>query len=432
MNELLSAILLLSTPLLPIVLAFPPLRSHLFRPCHIALFPAIILLAVPSVVSIELPWLLFGSGFDIDGVSRWLLAMSVVIWAAAATLLPSTGNQAADNRLTIFFLLTMAGNLGVILAADVVGFFTFSALTGYGFYGLLVAGGGETARRAGRIYLGFMIVADLLLFEALLIAASSTTDMRFEAVRLAVTGSPSSSLYVSLVLAGFALKAGIWPFHSWLPLAFRSTPPAVALLVSGVPLAMGLLGMVRWLPLGDIALPGIGLIIQFVGVAGILYAIAAGVKRTQLQLLPAYGAMIATGFFVVALGTWLADPVAWNQYGKSSYFFIVSLGFGIVVVVAAIAWLQASHHAPAAHEKQEDDSGLWIERRAGAVVRWGKRVGCDTLPGLRATWRAMADPLLQIHAWQKALDVTEYSLQRWMLAISLFLLLAVTVVFLAG
>jgi len=431
-NEILSALLLLSVPLLPIVLAFPPLRSRISHPCYIALLPAITLLAVPSVFAIELPWLLFGSGLGVDGASRWLLVMSVVIWAAAATLLQPPAGQTADNRLTVFFLLTMAGNLGAIVTTDVVGFFTFSALMGYSFYGLLVAGGDETARRAGSIYLGFMIVADLLLFEALLIAAATTSDMGFEAVRHAVSRSPSPGLYVSLVLAGFALKAGLWPLHSWLPLAFRSARPAVALLVGGVPIAMGLLGMVRWLPLGEITLPGPGLIIQILGVAAILYAIVAGVKRAQLKLLPAYATIIATGIFATAVGAGVADPAAWKQYGNFSYFFIVSLGFGIVVVVTAICWLQANRHTPAALAKQADDSSLWIERRAGAFVRWGGEMGFDTLPRLRASLLALADSLPQIRAWRKAVDAVEHSLQRWILAITLLLLLGIASLFLAA
>jgi len=431
-NEILSAILLMSTPLLPVVLAFPLLRSRISRPCYIALLPAIVLLVAPSPVSVELPWLLFGSGLGADGATRWVLVMSVVIWTAAATLQQTTGDHAVDNRSTVFFLLTMAGNLGAIVATDMVGFFSFSALMGYGFYGLLVGAGDETARRAGRIYISFMIVADLLLFEVLFIVAAASSEMEYEAVRHALSTSPSAGLYVSLALAGFALKAGIWPFHSWLPLAFRSARRSVAVLIGGVPIAMGLLGMMRWLPLGEINLPGMGLIVQLLGMAAILYAIVAGVKRAQLKLLPAYAAMIATGFFSIALGAGLADPAAWNQYGNISYFYIVSLGFGIVVVVAAICLLQTDRHAPATITKQADDSSLWIERFAGAVVRWEEELGYEILPRLRSSWQAIVGSLLQIRVWRKAVDSAEYSLQRWILAITLFLLLGVATVFLAA
>jgi len=302
MNGILSAFLLLSAPGVPLLLAFPALGSRLSRPCHLALLPAVILLAVPMDFSIEAPWLLFGTGLGIGEESRLLLATAVVLWAVAATWLHTPTGQAADNRHTTFFLLTMAGNLGAILATDLVGFFTFSTLMGYGFYGLLVGDGDGTVRRAGRVYLVFLILADLALFEALLIAVATTEDLGFESVRQAMAQSDSLGLYLSTILLGFALKAGVWPLHFWLPLVFRSTRPAVAPLLPGVPITIALLGAVRWLPLGEVSSPGLGLIIQGIGVAAMLYAILAGLKKGQQKMLPVHATILATGLFTTARG----------------------------------------------------------------------------------------------------------------------------------
>ena len=338
MNASLSALLLLSVPGLPLLLAFPALRSRLSRPCHLALLPAVILLVIPAAFSIDMPWLLFGSGFGIDDASRWLLAMSVVLWAAAATLLQAPAGQAVDKRLTVFFLLTMAANLGAILATDVVVFFTFSSLLGYGFYGLLVAGGDAAVRRAGRVYLGLMIVADLVLFEALLIAAATTVDLDFEAVHYALAlsqeGAPASGWYVSLVLAGFALKAGIWPLHFWLPLAFRTARPAVALLLGGVPVAIALLGMVRFLPLGEITLPDLGAGIQWLGVAAALVGTVAGLMQSDPRTLLAYAAMVITSLFVTLLGSGLEWPLLGSTLQGTAHLFILTLGFTLAALVA--------------------------------------------------------------------------------------------------
>ncbi len=433
MNDVLSAFLLLSVLGLPLLLAFPVLRSRLSWPCHLALLPAVILLAVPGVGSIELSWLLFGTGLGIGGVSRWLLAMSVVLWAAAATLLRAPAGQAADSRLATFFLLTMAGNLGAILATDLVGFFTFSTLMGYGFYGLLVAGRNETARRAGRVYLVLLILADLALLEALLIAAASTEDLGFEAVRQAMAipqeGAPSSGLYLTMVLVGFAARAGVWPLHFWLPLAFRSSRPMVALLLGGVPVAIGLLGALRWLPLGEIASPDLGLIIQGLGVAAMLFAILAGVKRAQIKMLPAYAVIFATGLFATMLGAGLADPAVWNRHGNWVYLFIIFLVFGFVVLIVGTRWLQARRHYPAMPAMQADDSSPWFERWSGAVVRWAGKMGLEILPQWRASWLANMNRLWQVRAWQRILDASERSLQRWTFVITLFLLLGMVVVF---
>jgi len=91
----------------------------------------------------------------------------------------------------------------------------------------------------------------------------------------------------------------------------------VALLLVGVPVAIGMLGAVRWLPLGEITTPGLGLTIQGLGVAAMLYAVLAGVKRTQLKLLPAYAAIIATGMLAIILGAGQAPALFPHRGGES-------------------------------------------------------------------------------------------------------------------
>jgi len=427
MNATLSAWLLILAPLLPLLLAFPALRSRLPWPCHVALLPAFILLTVPQGASVDLPWLLLGSGLGMDDrAGRLLLAMSVLLWMLAASLLHAATGEPADERVTSCFLLTLAGNLGAILATDLVGFFTFSVLMGYGFYALLVAGGDEGTRRAARVYLIVLIVADLALFEALLIAAATAGGLGFETVRQAMAQSASPGLYLSMVLAGFALKAGMWPLHFWLLPVFRFSRPAVALLLGGVPVAMALLGFVRWLPLGEISLPAPGLVVQGMGVAAVLYAILAGARRARLKTLPAYAAIFATGVFTITLGVGLGDPAAWNRHGNLPGFLIVSLGFGLAALIVGIGWLQARHRYPA---RPADDPVPWFERWPGAVVRWAARMGVDTLPRLRAAWLANVGRLWQARAWQRALRGGERFLQRWACAVTLFLLLGMLVVF---
>lgn len=434
MNAIVGVSLLVLTPLLPLLLAFPALRSRLPQPCYIALLPAfILLLALPQGASIDLPWLLLGSGLGIDsGVGRLLLAIAVLLWMVAAHLLHTAKDEPADDRVTSYYLLTLAGNLGTVLATDLVGFFTFSTLMGYGFYALLVVGGDEARWRAARTYLVVLIVADLMLFEAVLIAAAAAGGLHFEAVRQVVSQSTSPGLYLSMVLVGFALKAGIWPLHFWLLPLFRASRPAVALLLGAVPIATALLGLVRWLPLGEISLPMLGLIIMGAGVAAMLYAILAGVRQAQLKMLPAYAAIFATGVFTTAMGAGLGDPDAWNRYADFAYLLIVSLGLGVALLVVSIGWLQARPYSPAMPEKQAADSAPWFECWLGAIARWAVQMGVDTLPRLRAAWLAKVGALWQAaRAWHRALDGGERFLQRWVCAVTLFLLLGIVVVFIA-
>lgn len=415
-------LLLLSVPGVPLLLAIPALRRRLPWPCHLALLPALMLVAAPAVISIELPWLLFGAGFSFDGASRWLLAMSVAVWAVAVTLLHANTHQPRDNQLTTFVLLTMAGNLGVILAADLVGFFVFSTLMGYAFYGLLVAAGGQTARRAGRVYLVCLILADLVLFDALLLAAATTEHLGFTAVHQAMARSPSSVVYLAMVLVGFALKAGVWPLHFWLPPAFHSARPAVALLLLIGPVATGLLGAVHWLPLGEITAPELGTSLQYLGVAAMLYAVLSGVMRAQWKWVPAYATVVATGAFITGLGTGLAEPAVWSQHGDSALILLASMGLGLVLITAGTLWLEARWFYPSGPE--EVGRALpWFERWPQAMVRWGRRAGNHSLPGLRDLLLARVSDFWRTRAWKNAFDAGEHFMRHWAFAVTLLLLL---------
>ncbi len=424
-----STWLLILTPLLPLVLAVPALRARLPWPCHVALLPALALLAMPADAAVDLPWLLLGSGLALDaGLGRWPLAMAVLVWGAAASLLPAAGGRPVDARLASWFLLTLSGGLGAILATELVGFFSFSVLMGYGFYALLVSGGDVPARRAARVYLVLLIVADLALFEALLMAASTAGETAFEAVRPAMAASPSAALYVAMVLVGFAARAGLWPLHVWLVPLSRSVRPGVVLLLGAVPVATALLGLVRWLPLGDASLPGAGLVVQGMGVAAVLSALVAMARRRGCASWPAWGCVLATGLFAIALGAGLADAAVWGRFGGWAGLFIAAVGLAVALLVAACAWRRTGG-VPVAG--RADDAPAWFERWAAAAVRRAARLGMETLPRWRAAGLAGAACLWRVRAWRRALDGGERLLQRWACAVILVVLVGI-VVALAG
>ncbi len=433
MNDIVGTLLLLSVPGLPLLLllALYPCRPW-FR--YLALLPAIIVVSVPLTYSVELPWLLFGTGLSNGGVSRWLLAILVILWLVAASVIQKFDGQTASNRFTRFFLLTMAGNLGVVLATDQVGFFVFSTLMGYGFYGLLVSGRDDVARRAGRAYLVLLVLSDLALFEALLIVLANTDDLSFTAAVQAMAQSPSLGLYLSMVISGFALKAGIWPLTFWLPLAYRSISLPVAVLLGGVPVAIALLGLVRWLPLGEIIAPTLGLIIQGLGLVTVFYAmfyvILLAQKIARLKTLPAYATILAVGLFFVAIGTGLSNRAIWHGYGDLAYLFIILLVFALAILNITIVRLGSRSHCPAMHSADEDEASLWFERYPGMVLAWAAMAGYETLPRWRSWWLAQVSRLwLRIRALQSALDFSERALQSWVFAVTLFLLLGIAVVF---
>lgn len=411
----------------PLLLAIPALHSRLPLPRHIAILPAALLVVMPGDTSQLLPWLLFGTELAIDAETRWILVMSVIIWLVVATVSKASLSVSGHDRSTPLFMLTLAGNLGVILAADLVGFFFFATLMGYGFYGLLVYGGDVASRRAARLYIIFLIIADLALFEALLLAAFMTQELQFSAVRQTTVAEP---VYQWLVLAGFVLKAGVWPFHLWLSATFKSAPRSATLLLGGVPVAMALLGLMRWLPLGESDFYGLGTVCQVTGVVALLYGMLRIYIRLEMKKLPAWGLVAATGGGVALLGTGLVHPDFWHQYQSLAYPVIAALGFLSALVVSVIGWLE-EHQPAAANVQQVGALSHWAARR-GCLVRQSVAKRLAEFQSQVVSFQTQLVALRQgIGQWQSLLDDAERCMRRWPAAITLLLLLAIVVALLA-
>lgn len=428
MNAEISVILLCFVVAWPLLLAIPALHARLPWPRHLAIMPAALLAMLPGEASLELPWLLFGTGFAIDDESCWILAMSVAIWFAAATITKLSKRNFADRRTTTFFLLTLAGNLGAVLASDLVGFFCFATLMGYGFYGLLIQAGDEAAQRAARRYLMVLIMADLLLFEALLLAAFTTENLHFEGVSEAMAGASSSQLYFWMAFIGFALKAGVWPAHLWLTAAFSSTPRSTALLLGGVPVAMGMLGTVRWLPLGENAFGVAALIVQGMGVAALLYAVLRLFTQASVKSLPAWAAVAVTGLFITALGVGLAHPAVWRKYEFLAYPFIASVAILLAVLTFVVGRMRGTCQSPALASQRVDAVSRWVTGWTGGCQQWAK----DRLLGLQSLW--FTSWLKAVEQYQRILDGQKSRGLRdgWSAKVTLFVLAGLALAWLAG
>jgi multicomponent K+:H+ antiporter subunit D len=428
MSEAIYGIALLCVVAWPLLLVIPALHSRLPWPRTLAILPAMVLTVLPGDASLELPWVLFGTGFAFDHEVRWVLVMVVAVWLTAATVAKSSSRDSAYDRVTIFFLLTLAGNIGAILTADLVGFFSFSTLMGYGFYGLLIQDGDKGVRRAGCLYLIFLIVADLALLEALLIAASTTEDLRYEAVRQAMAGGASAPFYLWMVLAAVALKAGIWPVHLWLSAVFWAAPLTRTLVLIAGPVAMGLLGAIRWLPLGEVAFPGSWAAIQTMGLAAVLYAAVRFVTRAGMNMLPAWATVAVTGLFIAALGTGLAHQTVWRRYEDLALPFIASLGVFLAALTFATGRMQDTRQHPTVALQRVGALSLWVGRWIGVGQQWVE----DKSLRLQFLWRVSRLKVVTQHQrllnWQQSGVMVD----RWSAAITLFVLLGLVLAWLAG
>ncbi|QVL50489.1 MAG: peptidoglycan-binding protein [Thiocapsa sp.] len=300
------------TWLLPLVAAIPILaaafamhRLSWWTPAVAAVPALVAALLVPIGESLDLPWLLLGAHFGLDEIGRIFLIFTSILWIAAGIhAVASMRGTPHVERFNTFFLLAMAGNLWLIVGQDLVSFYVGFAIMGISSYGLVIHEGDRNALKAGKVYLVLTLGAELALFVALVMIASTTGSILPTPEDLVEL----DDLAIGLLILGLAVKAGLIPLHVWLPLAHPAAPIPASAVLSGAMIKVALLGWLRFLPVGEIALPGWGLLFVFAGLATALYAAPIGILQSNPKVLLAYSSVGKMGLMVVTLGLMLIEP----------------------------------------------------------------------------------------------------------------------------
>lgn len=304
-----NSALLLMIWLLPLLLATLARQRYAHWLLPLAALPALIAVAVlPLGTAVSLPWLLLGSELGLDETGQVFLGFSSLLWLVAAVYIAGSRDAiAAGGRFRVFFLLAMAGNLGLIVAQDMVSFYFGFALMGLSAYGLIAQAASRRARRAARTYLAWTIAGELLLFTAIIsLAASNGGALSFDALQ----SIPRSPLTVLLLIAGFGIKLALPLLHWWLPPVYAVTPAAAVALFSGVMIKAGLLGLLRFLPPGEATPAGWGMLLVVIGAATIFFGVIAGLLQKRPRLLLGYSSISKMGVLTTGLGAALAFPTA--------------------------------------------------------------------------------------------------------------------------
>ncbi|MFL5958972.1 MAG: NuoM family protein [Gaiellaceae bacterium] len=173
------------------------------------------------------------------GFSLWLVGLTVVALAACTGYGFWVGRDRSRAYFGLMLLLTGA-TVGVFEAQDLLVFYAFFEAMLIPLYVLIGVWGGARRMEATIKFVIFTMAGSLIMLAAIVVYGlkSGTFDL--------VDGPTSASrwLFLGFMLA-FVIKAPLFPFHGWLPDAYREAPPEVSAVLSGVIAKAGLYGMLR-------------------------------------------------------------------------------------------------------------------------------------------------------------------------------------------
>ena len=265
-------------------------------------------------------WLLLETVLRTDGLARTFLVAAALLWLVAGLVAHGTLED-HRRRFAALGLLALGGNVALVVAADVVAFYTGFALMTFAAYGLVVHDGTTVARRAGRIYVLMAVLGEVVLLAGLLLAVHAAGTLQLAAVPGAVAAADHRPLIVGLLLIGLGVKLGLVGLHMWLPLAHPAAPVAASAVLSGAMIKAGLLGWLRLLPLGEAAMPGWGTTMLILGLLGAFGAVVVGLTQHAAKVNLAYSSVSQMGTAVALVGVALAEPaVAATALGAAAVF----------------------------------------------------------------------------------------------------------------
>jgi multicomponent Na+:H+ antiporter subunit A len=310
MNGGLMLVATLATPLiLTLACLSRRLRDHVAALLALAPVPGLVtaLLAIGGAPLVfDQPQFHITLALDVPGAM--LLGVAALLWIAGGVCaLTYLRGRANSGRFAVCWLLTLAGSLGVFIAADLLGFYLVFALVSLPAYGLIAHDEEGAARRAGGVYMAFTVLGEtfLLIGFVLLAAGEPNGSLQISDVVAALPQSPWRDAALVLTITGFALKIAIVPGHGWMPLAYTAAPIPAAAVLSGAAVKAGVIGLIRFLPF-EAAMPGPGEILAALGLLSTFYGVAIGITQTNPKTVLAYSSISQMGVIAAVLGMGLA------------------------------------------------------------------------------------------------------------------------------
>src|SRR5947208_2712732 len=287
----------------------------------------------------------FGAHYavGVDGIGLALILMTAVL---TPVIVLSSWHEAEVGARSIptFFSLMLATEaivIGVFGSLDVFLFYVLFEAMLIPIYFLIGSYGGPRRSYAAVKFLLYSLAGGLLMLVAVLpvfVVSSSqlgsgTFDYRTLATRVQFTDTEQNALFLGFFIA-FAIKAPLWPFHTWLPDAAAEAPTGVAVMLVGVLDKVGTFGFLPYcIPLFPHAAKTFAPYILGLCVVGILYGALLAIGQRDMKRLVAYSSVSHFGF--IALGVFAFT----SQGGSGATLYMVNHAFSTGALFILVGFL---------------------------------------------------------------------------------------------
>ncbi len=316
----------------------------------------------------------------IDGISLVLILLSTIL---VPIVILATWHESDNGRWSskVFYILLLVLEslmIGVFAANDLFLFYVFFEAMLIPVY-FLIGGYGTGEKSAAAIkFLLYSLFGGLLMLASIIgiyIISSDQIGATFDLTQLAtleIDNQTENFLFLGFFIA-FAIKAPLWPFHTWLPDAAKAATPGTSVLLLGVLDKVGTYGMIRFcIQLFPDASKTFTPAIITLAVISIIYGAFMAIGQKDIKGLIAFTSISHFGFITMGI-------FAMTTQGMSgANLYMVNHGFSTAALFLIAGWMISRRGS----STMSDFGGL---QRVTPVMAWSffiAGMSSLALPGL--------------------------------------------------
>ena len=266
-----------------------------------------------------------------DGLSLTLVLLTGL--AAVVGILFSWNIEHRAKEFFAFYLALIGGVYGVFLSFDLFLLFVFYEIAIVPKY-FIIAIWGSTRREYGAMKLAlYSFVGSAIVLIGLIAAYVVSGAHTFNVEELAQYPFPHGFQMWAfpVVFIGFAILAGMWPFHTWAPTGHVAAPTAASMLLAGVVMKLGAYGCLRVaMTLFPDGLAHWKTCFAVLAVIGIIYGATVALVQKDFKFVIGYSSVSHMGFVLLGLMTLNAIGLSGAVLQMFSHGIIAGLLFAVV------------------------------------------------------------------------------------------------------
>ena len=307
----------------------------------------------------------------VDGLGALMLVLSAIV-----TLMSVDAAHRVHHQPGLYFGLVLvleSGLFGSFTALNFFHWFLFWELSLIPAFFLIKLWGGARRGPAATQFFVYTMAGSVALLVAFLAVFVATRSMDFQHLTLlASTGELEQAVTAHLgpvtmwlaigVLAGFAVKVPMFPFHTWLPAAYAEAPSPVTMLLTGAMSKMGVYGLLRIaIPLFGHQIAQMRTPLLVLAVATVVMGAWAAAAQKDLKRVFAYSSVNHLGYCLLGIFA-LAVPYAAGDPGQlasqsAALNGVILQMFNHGVTAAALFWFVAMLQQRTGGHRGIDDFG---------------------------------------------------------------------------